>query len=344
MINIEELLKPISPEEPCGVDISYDPATQELETLLVGKPEAEFGATVIPAEEPPWEVVRDGCLSLLRRSKNLRVALVLCLALLRCEGLTGFRDGLVLIRGLLEQYWDTLFPRLDPDDKNDPTERVNILASMVIPLGTIGDPMQFLRRLREAKLSDSKAVGRFSLEEMAPTPGAAVPVAPVDPAQVQAAFRDTAPEKIESVMTAVSDATAATNAIDDFLTKAIGAGRAPDWDPLLTGLNEIRKVLAPFAAQAGIETVGADGSVVGSAAPVVSGAIQSREDVVRMLDRICEYYSQAEPSSPVPLMLRRAQRLAAMSFIEIIEDLSPEALATVHTVTGTKAPSVPAGS
>ena len=61
-----------------------------------------------------------------------------------------------------------------------------------------------------------------------------------------------------------------------------------------------------------------------------------------MLDRICEYYSLAEPSSPVPLMLRRAQRLAAMSFIEIIEDLSPEALTSVHNVTGTKAASVPA--
>lgn len=346
MINIEELLKPISPEEPCGVDISYDPATQELETLLLGKPEAEFGATVIPAEEPPWEAVRNGCLDLLRRSKNLRVALVLCLALLRCEGLPGFRDGLVLMRRLLEQYWDTLFPRLDPEDHNDPTERVNILASFVIPLGTIGDPMQFLRKLREAKLTDSKKVGRFSLEEMAPTPGAAVPVAPVDPGQVQAAFRDTAPESLEKVASAVSESMAAANAIDEFLTKTIGAGRAVDWKPLIAALNEIRKVLAPFVAQT--ESVPgeaeAGGTGAGAAPPASSGAIQSREDVVRMLDRICEYYSQAEPSSPVPLMLRRAQRLAAMNFIEIIEDLSPEALSTVHNVTGTKAPSVPAAS
>ena len=337
MINIEELLKPISPEAPCGVDISYDPATQELETLLAGKPETQFSQ----AEEPRWDAVRDGCVDLLRRSKNLRVALVLCLALLRSEGLPGFRDGLSVIRGLLEQYWDTLFPRLDPEDNNDPTERVNILASMVMPLSTFGDAMQFLRRLREAKLSDSAQVGRFSLEEMVPTPTAGAPVTPVDPAQVGAAFRDTAPEKLERVSAAVSESTATANAIDDFLTKTIGAGRAPDWSPLLGVLNEIRKALAPFVAQTGDAAAEGDGTVAGGAASGMSGAIQSREDVVRMLDRICEYYSMAEPSSPVPLMLRRAQRLAAMSFIEIIEDLSPEALGSVHNVTGTKPPAAP---
>ena len=60
MINIEELLKPISPEKPCGEDLSYDPAMQELETLLRGKPETQFSQ----AEEPRWEEVRDrvsGC-------------------------------------------------------------------------------------------------------------------------------------------------------------------------------------------------------------------------------------------------------------------------------------------
>ena len=341
MINIEELLKPISPEEPCGVDISYDPATQELETLMRGKPETQFSQ----AEEPRWDAVRDGCVALLLRSKNLRVAQVLCLTLLRTEGLTGFRDGLAVLRGMLVEHWEGIYPRLDPEDKNDPTERVNILESLVTPLATYGDPMQFLRRLREAKLSDSKKVGRFSMEEIAPslTKDAATAVAPVDPAQVQAAFLDTEPEKLGQLMTAVTESTAAAKEMDAFLTKTIGAGSTVDWKPLLAGLEEIRKILAPFVPQAGGESteVAADGTVV-KTAPANSGAIQSREDVVRMLDRICEYYSLAEPSSPVPLMLRRAQRLAAMSFIEIIEDLSPEALTSVHNVTGTKAASVPA--
>jgi type VI secretion system protein ImpA len=339
MINIEELLKPISPEKPCGEDLSYDPAMQELETLLRGKPETQFSQ----AEEPRWEEVRDRCIELLRRSKNLRVAVILCLALVRLEGIAGFRDGLATIRGLIEQFWDSVYPRLDPEDNNDPTERVNILTSLLTPIGSFDDPMQFLRRLREAKLSDSPRIGKFSLEEMAPskTPDGVTAQPPVDGAQVQASFRDTPPERLETVVGAVTEAAATANAIDDFLTKTIGAARAPDWAPLLGALNEIRKALAPFVAQPG--EFGAGNEADGGGSSGGTGAIQSRQDVIRTLDRLCDYYGRAEPSSPVPLLLRRAQRLAEMNFLEIIGDLSPEALAPVQNVTGVK-PAAPPGA
>src|SRR5688500_5710231 len=131
MTNLDDLLEPLSTDAPCGEDLSYDPAMQELETLLQGKPETQFS----PSEELRWEEVLDRAIELLRRSKNLRLGIVLCLALLRTEGVPGFHKGLLLIRGLIERYWDSLYPRLDPDDNNDPTERVNILASLVTPLG-----------------------------------------------------------------------------------------------------------------------------------------------------------------------------------------------------------------
>ena len=50
-------------------------------------------------------------------------------ALLKLRGLPGLRDGLAVLRGLIDQYWDQLYPRLDPDDNNDPLERMNILAA-----------------------------------------------------------------------------------------------------------------------------------------------------------------------------------------------------------------------
>jgi type VI secretion system protein ImpA len=335
MTNLDALLEPISADAPCGEDLSYDPGMQELETLLQGKPETQFS----PAEEPRWEEVRDRAIELLRRSKNLRLALILCLALLRIEGIPGFHRGLLFIRGLLERYWESLYPRLDPEDNNDPTERVNILASLLTPIGSFDDPMQFLRRVRQAKLSESPRIGRFSLDEIEPPEGGAG--APVDAAQVQASFRDTPPEKLDTVMSAVTGSVSTAKAVDDFLTSTIGADRAPDWAPLLTTLQEVRNALAPFVGQ----TVEADGGSAmgqagGGAGGGTSGSIQTRQDVIRMLDRLCDYYSRAEPSSPVPLLLRRAQRLAEMNFLEIIGDLSPEALAPVQNVTGVK-PAVP---
>jgi type VI secretion system protein ImpA len=48
--------------------------------------------------------------------------------------------------------------------------------------------------------------------------------------------------------------------------------------------------------------------------------------VIRALDKICDYYKRYEPSSPVPLFLNRAKRLASKSFLEILRDLTPDAL------------------
>ena len=66
------------------------------------------------------------------------------------------------------------------------------------------------------------------------------------------------------------------------------------------------------------------------------GVIRSRQDVTRALERICEYYARTEPSSPLPFLLRRAQRLVDMNFIQIVDELTPEARATLDTIIGLK--------
>ena len=45
-------------------------------------------------------------LELFQRSKDLRVALRLTSGWLKKEGLPGFRDGLLVMKGLIERYWD----------------------------------------------------------------------------------------------------------------------------------------------------------------------------------------------------------------------------------------------
>jgi predicted component of type VI protein secretion system len=106
MIEVKQLLKPVSEEKPCGKNLSYDPTFLALEGLIVGKPETQFSA----AEEPDWKAVRDACPALLGQSKDLRVAVILCLALVKLEGAVGLRDGLALLKGSLERYWPDLYP------------------------------------------------------------------------------------------------------------------------------------------------------------------------------------------------------------------------------------------
>ena len=80
-------------------------------------------------------------------------------------------------------------------------------------------------------------------------------------------------------------------------------------------------------------TRGGDGAARGLA---VSGAIRSREDVLLLIDKICRYYSEYEPSSPVPLILSRTKRLVTMSFLDILKDLTPGGVQEFGVIAGIK--------
>ena len=341
-MNAEDLLKPISAEKPCGEDLSYEPAFQELDALMRGKPETQFSA----AEEPDWKALEERCLELWPRSKDLRLATALSLAALKRHGIASFRDSLVLVKGLLEQYWDGVYPQLDPADNNDPTQRVNIIAGLATPVGTYGDPMRILERLREAPLAVSTQMGRVSLSDILRSEnGETSPDGKpaLSTAQIEAAFRDSKKEDLEAINGAVAESLGLAKAIDSFLTTTLGAERAPDLEALPKELHEVQKRLAPYLPAGAVPGVEAgDGQAAPAGSPAarqaISGEIQSRQDVSRLIDKICEFYKQAEPSSPVPYILKRAQRLVDMDFMQIIGDLSPESTKEIQRITGEHPP------
>jgi type VI secretion system protein ImpA len=64
------------------------------------------------------------------------------------------------------------------------------------------------------------------------------------------------------------------------------------------------------------------------------GEINSRTDVIKTLELICKYYAENEPSSPVPILLERAKKLAVANFMEIIMNLAPDALNQIQNIKG----------
>ncbi len=339
-VSVDSLLEPISADNPCGEDIGYDPQFAELEALMQGKEETQFAA----AEEPDWKAVTKGCIALFERSKDLRVALRLALGLLKMEGLPGFRDGLLVMKGLLENYWDPVYPRLDPDDNNDPLERVNILASLTTPMGTYGDPFQFLLRVRQAPLSDSSQFGPIRMVDLdRVAAGTSEDSGAITAAQIQAALRATPPEKLAETYTAIVDSEVAVRELDTFLTKTVGASRSVAFDALAGTLKDLQKALAPYASSASAPaedvsapaTGGASAAAqAGPAGAAISGEIRSREDVTRVIDQICDFFKRTEPSSPVPHLLQRARRLVNLDFVELLNDLAPDSLAQFKSIAG----------
>jgi len=83
--------------------------------------------------------------------------------------------------------------------------------------------------------------------------------------------------------------------------------------------------------------VEAGGGPAAAAAGFTGGAIQSRQDAVRALDAMAEYFRRNEPSSPIPLFVERAKRLVAKDFLEVLADIAPDALAVARSAGGLKA-------
>jgi type VI secretion system protein ImpA len=336
---IENLLQPVSAEQPCGPDLSYDPRFDELETLLKGQPEVEIGAIKKEAEPPDWRELKDKCVGFLGQSKHLRVAEMLCCSLLKTGGLAGFRDGLQLMRGLLEQYWATAYPLLDPDDNNDPTQRINILRGFTTERGSYGAGwLAMLDYLYAAPICHPKGASPVSFDLLTASKkkaagGEGAPTDAPDLAKLTAAFRDGAGEQVATSYQTVQESLEALRGIDQFLTTTLGASNTISFETLEKALQEMLGGLQPYISVADGQAAAADeGQAQGTAGGAgpnegpggipVSGSIRSREDVVRVLDSICDYYRQIEPGSPVPYLLKRARKLALMDFVQAMQELN----------------------
>jgi type VI secretion system protein ImpA len=344
MINVDDLLKPVADDKPCGEDFTYHPSFQNLETLSRGKPETQFSE----AEEPDWKEVRDAALEVLGQSKHLTAGVILTVSLVKIGGLEGLRDGLATIRGITEKFWNDVYPKLDPDDNNDPTERLNILNN----LSSAGEPYKFTSHVRQIVVCESPAMGRITLgqviaaKDKAAKPDGKEGGSDPDMNQIQAAFRDAGPETAKTTLSLVTETISHAQGIEGFLDSTIGAGRGVNFESLDKLLEEMKRAVEPFAADGeGSAEVPAShgraatggpsgGRSVARSGPGMSGAIQSRADVIKALDLICDYYRENEPSSPVPLILQRAQRLVDKDFMTIMSDLTPDALSQLQVITG----------
>lgn len=258
--------------------------------------------------------------------------MLLTRALTRTEGLPGLAAGLGLIHGLLEQYWEHVYPKLDADDNDDPTERLNALAPLA-------DVETLIRDLRDSDLVNSRQHGQLRARDVEVALGRLVPVhvdgAPPSKAlhqvheQIAAAFAED-----RTVPTALSAARERVRAIEMLLTDRVGGERATDLKPLTQSIDSLLEACdVALGVGGGVDSLGAEAQGAAGHA-VIAGEIRNRADAVRALDLVCRYLEQHEPSNPAPLFIRRAQRLMTKSFVEIVKDLLPDSLSNLERLTG----------
>ena len=344
MTVFDRFLAPIEGESPCGPDLEYDNDFLALAQAVAGKPEQQFGNTVIPAGDPDWresDVLAQG---LLARSKDLRVVALLTLANTHLRGVSEFAGGLKLALAMCEQYWDQVHPRIEVDGDNDPYLRMNAIAAFSAP--EFSEENRLIQALRSCVLLKAPLALNFRDLELAFNKA---PEAKYGLAQIESML-STALAENNAELLAVMDAYATYQALRALVDERVSSADSPDMDrlstvlkPVARGLEHVRtaRIGLTESTELGGEALdGAPGAI--SSGGVVStasstGAIQSREDVRRALDRVCEYLERTEPSNPASLFARRAQRMLNMPFLDLMRELSPDSLSHLETLTGAQA-------
>jgi type VI secretion system protein ImpA len=312
---------PLDSGAPCGPDLVDDPAFLALETAGEGEPEQEIGKFVQEATGPDWAGVHELALALAARTRDLRVLIWLTRSVARRTGFEDAVHGLQLIHTLIEQQWADVHPQPEGDDY---TRRMNAFA-------TLSDPNYFIADLRHCALHmrRGKALRVRDLElalghdkphehEQVLSQGELL-----DALQVAAAASP-------SLQDSMKQGYATAQAIERRLNEQVGAVNAPELGSLLRLLKFVATSASRLAGSESQAQESAPGepalrqSQSAGTRPIsisVPGAIESREDVLRTLDRVCDWIDRNEPTNPAPLLIRRAQKLLKKDFVKIIEDL-----------------------
>jgi len=281
------------------------------------------------------------------RTCDLRVFAQLAVARLQREGVAGYAETLTSIRQVLETRWALVHPQLDPEDDNDPTLRGNALLA-------IAEPVRVIRFLRYMPLARSARAGTVSWRDISIANG----VVEVDDgttklteAVISAAFRESDPGVLATLRESLVSCAASAVAIPAVFDAEAGYGTGPELADLIKLLRDMQRMIDTYHVASGENAIDAsveavandqdnpslamDGPRLRGAVNITSlGSIKTRADAVRLMDLVIEYYERNEPSSPLPLLIARARRLADKGFMDLLRDLAPDGVGQAERIAG----------
>jgi type VI secretion system protein ImpA len=341
MIDVIQLLAPVSGASPCGPDLEDDaipadqPTARGQQAALYNLDALYSEARRADSDDAVWAAVLNQAVELLGFNKHLRVAVYLCDAAMRRQQLGGLAQSLAVVRGICETWWDDVHPLAStPGGKQS---RVNLLS------GLGGN--SFLAALRNMPFVDRLSVATLKNYESTAAGSANEDAAARDFAR--SVLTGQSKEHLDESLRLVEEAADHVR----WISARIDSEYSPDADvdcgeflsgvdgKLIQKIESIRRIL--------LHATGASPAALASAAAPVAGTSPSPAQVADtegfsksrirpMLDQIIAYYREHEPSSPVPLLLLRAKRMMDLSFIDLVNDTAgDEAVRKAQQILGT---------
>src|SRR5579872_7453024 len=113
----DDVLTPIPGDNPSGKYLKYDPVYDKIKEARREDDDAPQGDWQWTRKTADWTaVLKLAGDALATKSKDLQLGVWVTEALLRKEGFGGLKAGLDLLKGLVENFWDTVYPEMEDGD------------------------------------------------------------------------------------------------------------------------------------------------------------------------------------------------------------------------------------
>lgn len=335
-IDVNAILAPIGADAPCGEDAAFSDLFDRIrearraddDTLSQGEWQTELKAA-------DWRLALElSSEALTRVSKDLQAAGWLTEALIARHGLDGARDGFSVIAGLLEQYWDGLFPAADGEDLE---ERAGKLAWLNGSAGTALQRMPLnTDTASPVSLTDwqvSREVDNLARQN-AEAHQAALAEGKLSGDAFDARIRAVADDDLQAMVVAAAAAQTAFVRMRAVVDAKFGR-QAPSLAQIEEALKRIGQVLQQAAkakglldpaveAEADVDAV-ADAAAMQTAgmgaAGFAVGNLASKQAALRALGEIADYFRRTEPHSPVASLLEQAVHWANMPLADFLSEV-----------------------
>jgi type VI secretion system protein ImpA len=335
VLDFETLLAPIPGDNPAGVYLRdadrnrYDAIRAGYRQGRAAEERADPATeSVAQAGMNDWRKVKSDVISALsEQTKDLDLCTFLIEALCRTDGSAGLRDGFRLVRELVEQYWDHLYPR--PEEGEEVDNRVLILSGLNGTSEKAGTLPPAIARLPLA-IPTGGAMVSFADYHDALARGKKNPDGPdqIDP--IRDAIKTTSGTTLRLLRDDLAAAAAEFRAMTEALDQKCG-GRAPGSSQIGRELEQCQDILQALAGDMLVE---ADASAEGDGGGEArgdgggggggGGSVKGREAALKTLLEVASFFDRTEPHSVIPHALRQVVRWGRMSLPQLLMELIPD--------------------
>jgi len=341
VIDLDGLLQPIAGDNPSGESLRYTGLYDEISEARRADDTLNRGAWEEELKVADYRKVIELAVPALKdRSKDLQIAAWLSESLIKQFGFIGLRDGMKLLAGLQDQFWDTLYPEIDEGDMSGRANAIEWFDTQItfsiLGVPVTGGPAYSMLDWEDSKTYDfpdnietletNEQIRINELKAQAETQRK------VTGEMWRKGQSATKRAEMELINFAVEECWTEFNNLNSVIEEKYDRNQMPGLSAFRKALDSVHTQVKKLLEEKRIEepdesdlAEGAEGSVDGEGAVGgargTAGAIQNRRDALRRLGEIADFFQKTEPHSPISYIVQRAVKWGNMPLDIWLQDV-----------------------